>query len=54
MNYLLTLSKKDVILPDEKERLIKNLTKEMKKAAGDLDFETATILRDQIKLLKTD
>ena len=54
MNYLLTLSKKEVILPDEKERLIKNLTKEMKKAASELDFETATILRDQIKLLKTD
>ncbi len=53
MNYLLTLSKKEVILPDEKEKLIKNLTKEMKKAAAELDFETATILRDQIRNLKT-
>ena len=52
MNYLLTLSKKEVILPDEKEKLIKNLTKEMRKAAKELDFETATILRDQIGLLK--
>ena len=52
MTYLLTMSKKEVILPDEKERLIKNLTKEMRKAAAELDFETATILRDQIKNLK--
>jgi excinuclease ABC subunit B len=52
INYLLTLSKKEVILPDEKERLIKHLSKEMREAAKELDFETATILRDQIKLLK--
>lgn len=53
INFLLTLSKKDVILPDEKEKLIKKLTKEMREAAKELDFETATILRDQIKLLTT-
>ncbi len=52
INYLLTLSKKEVLLPDEKEKLIKKLTKEMRLAASELDFETATILRDQIKLLK--
>jgi excinuclease ABC subunit B len=52
INYLLALSKKEVILPDEKEMLIKKLTKEMREAAKELDFETATILRDQIKLLK--
>ncbi len=52
INYLLTLSKKEVILPDEKEKIIKRLTKEMREAAKELDFETATILRDQIKLLK--
>ncbi len=52
INYLLTLSKKEVILPDEKEKLIKKLSKEMREAAKELDFETATILRDQIKLLK--
>ena len=52
INYLLTLSKKEVILPDEKEKLIKKLSKEMRTAASELDFETATILRDQIKLLK--
>ena len=52
MNYLLTLSKKDILLPDDKEKLIKKLSKEMKKAAGELDFETATVLRDQIRSLK--
>lgn len=52
INFLLTLTKKEVILPDEKEKIIKKLTKEMREAAKELDFETATILRDQIKLLK--
>ena len=52
IGYLLTLSKKDVILPDEREKLIKRLSQEMREAAKELDFETATILRDQIKLLK--
>ncbi len=52
INYLLTLSKKEVLLPDDKEKLIKRLSKEMREAAKELDFETATILRDQIKLLK--
>ena len=52
INYLLTLSKKEVLLPDEREKLIKKLSKEMREAAKELDFETATILRDQIKLLK--
>ena len=52
INYLLTLSKKEVILPDEKEKIIKNLTREMREAAKELDFETATILRDQIRRLK--
>jgi excinuclease ABC subunit B len=52
INYLLTMSKKDILLPDEKEKLVKRLTKEMREAAKDLDFETATVLRDQIRLLK--
>ena len=51
LNYLLTLSKKDVILPDEKESLIKKLRKEMKNAAEDLNFERAALIRDQIKNL---
>ncbi len=53
INYLLMFNKKEVILPDEKEKLVKKLTKEMREAAKELDFETATILRDHIKLLKT-
>ena len=52
LNYLLTLSKKDVIFPDEKEDLIKKLRKEMKIAAENLNFERAALIRDQIKLLK--
>lgn len=52
LNYLLTMSKKDILLPDEKEKLVKRLTLEMREAAKDLDFETATVLRDQIRLLK--
>lgn len=52
LDYLMEMSQKDVILPDEKEALIKHLSKEMKQAAKDLDFETATILRDRIKQIK--
>ncbi|MDO8550053.1 MAG: excinuclease ABC subunit UvrB [Ignavibacteria bacterium] len=52
LNYLLNLSKKEVILPDEKEDLIKRLRKEMKEAAQNLNFEKAAMIRDQIKLLK--
>jgi excinuclease ABC subunit B len=47
------LAKKDVLLPDEKEKLIKMMRAEMKKAAAELDFETAAILRDKIKQLKS-
>ncbi len=53
LKYLLTLSKKEVILPDEKESLIKKLRKEMKISAQALNFEKAAMIRDQIKLLKT-
>ena len=52
IDMLLELSNKNVILPDEKEALIKRFGKEMKKAAADLDFETAALLRDRIKMLK--
>jgi len=53
LNYLLTLSKKEVILPDEKEDLIKKLRKEMKDAAQNLNFEKAAMIRDQIKFIKS-
>lgn len=49
---LLMKLQKEVILPDEKEELIRRLMKEMRQAAQDLDFETAATIRDQIRLLK--
>lgn len=52
-NFLIELSEKEVLLPDEKEKLIKNLSLEMRSAAKDLDFETATILRNQIRKLRS-
>ncbi len=53
LETLLELSNKQVLLPDEKEHLIKKLTSEMKQAAKDLDFETATRIRDRIRSLKS-
>ncbi len=50
--FLMKLKEKDVLMPDEKEHLIKQLRIEMQQSAKELDFETAAILRDQIKLLK--
>ena len=50
--FLVRLQKKDVLMPDEKDRLIRELRVQMQQAAKELDFETAAILRDQIKLLK--
>ena len=46
---LVYLGEKDVLLPDETEKLISMLRREMKKSAQELDFETATILRDRIR-----
>ncbi len=46
------LIEKDVLLPDEKEKLIKSLRKEMIAAAKDLDFETAALIRDKVKFLQ--
>jgi excinuclease ABC subunit B len=51
--FTLELSKKDVLLPDEKEKIIKKLASEMKQAAKELDFETAVVLRDQIRYLRS-
>ena len=42
-------SAKDVLLPDEREDLLKRLRKEMKLAAERLDFETAIAIRDKVK-----
>lgn len=49
---LLEMGKKDVLLPDEKKALMRKLTNEMKQAAKDLDFETALLLRDQLRALR--
>lgn len=53
LNFLLEQSKKDVLLPDEKEDVIKRLRSEMKLAAEKLDFETAIMLRNQIKSINS-
>lgn len=46
------LMDRDVLLPDQKEKIIKRLRSEMKAAAKDLDFETAAQLRDKIRYLQ--
>lgn len=46
-------AKEGSLLPDDKQRLIKLLTREMKGAARSLDFEKAVILRDQLYTLKS-
>jgi len=46
------LMEKEVLLPDEREKVIKKLRKEMIEAAKSLDFETAALLRDKIKYLR--
>lgn len=46
---LIQFSNKEVLLPDEREDLLKQLRKEMKAAAERLDFEGAIALRDKIK-----
>ncbi|HVZ12314.1 MAG TPA: excinuclease ABC subunit UvrB [Patescibacteria group bacterium] len=43
---------KEVLLPDDREKVIKTLKKEMTEAAKQLDFETAAILRDKIRFLR--
>lgn len=52
IDLLLSLSEKDIILPDEKDHLISRLRSEMKDAAKNLDFETAALLRDRIRFLQ--
>lgn len=46
---LMEEGQKEVLLPDQREDLLKKLRKEMKLAAERLDFETAISLRDEIK-----
>jgi excinuclease ABC subunit B len=49
---LIKFGKKDVLLPDEREDLVKKMRKFMKEAAERLDFETAIHLREQIKMIQ--
>ena len=46
---IMQFAKKEVLLPDEREKALKLLRKEMKTAAEHLDFEMAIAIRDQIK-----
>ncbi len=53
IDVLLEMSNsKEVLLPDEKIAIIAKLRQEMKNAAKNLDFETAALLRDRIKLIE--
>src|SRR5579872_4447828 len=52
IDLVLELADKDVLLPDEREKIINRLRQAMKQAAKDLDFETAALLKDRIKRLK--
>lgn len=52
IDVVLELADKDVLLPDEREKVIQRLRLEMKNAAKNLDFETAALLRDRIKSLQ--
>lgn len=45
------LMDRDVLLPDQKKKVITRLRNEMKDAAKNLDFETAALLRDKIRFL---
>lgn len=49
MQSLIETSHKEILLPDQKDDLLKKMRKEMKSAAERLDFETAINLRDEIK-----
>lgn len=51
-DLLMEFEQKEVILPDEKEALIRKLRKQMTQAAKDLDFEAAATLRDRIKVIQ--
>lgn len=42
---------KDKLTPEKKRKLIEKLTADMKRAAKELDFETAALLRDRIRRL---
>lgn len=49
---LIEFGKKDVLLPDEREELLKKMRKHMNHTTSRLDFETAIRLREQIRLIQ--
>jgi excinuclease ABC subunit B len=49
---LIQFANKEVLLPDEREDLLRKLRKEMKLAAERLDFETAINLRNEIRSIQ--
>ena len=51
-SYMLQLEKKEILLPDEREAVIKKLRTQMKEAAKNLNFEQAASLRDRIKAIE--
>ncbi len=53
IGLLIKQTEKEYLLPEEREELIKKLRKQMHEAARMLDFETAALLRDQIKLVRS-
>ncbi len=54
IDELVYLGDKEVLLPDEKDDLLKRLRKAMKGAAERLDFEGAIKIREQIKRVKVE
>ncbi len=52
MITLMEMSDKEVLLPDEKELVVKKLRLKMRDAAKNLDFETAAFIRDRIRKLE--
>jgi excinuclease ABC subunit B len=49
LETMIEFSSKGVLLPDERDDLVKRLRKAMKEAAEHLDFEKAIALRDEVK-----
>ena len=54
LNQEITIYGKDILTKEEKLSMIEDLTKEMKEAAGNLDFERAMQLRDIIFELESE
>lgn len=51
LDDLKPLMDREVLLPDQKKKILKRLQSEMRDAAKALDFETAALLRDKIRYI---